>query len=277
MPCLACALLTEAGQLDALAPAWSDLLARSDSNEPMLSPQWLLTWWEVFGKNGGRHLRALAFFDGDRLAGLAPFLARRHWRRPGIPFRRLEPLGSGEGEADAICSDYLTVLAERGAEQAVAETFAREIAAGVGGPWDELVLPMMNGNGAMPDLLADAFHRLGFEANLTSTGEAPYIDLPATWDDYLKGLNKKHRYSVVRSLRDFEAWAGSDARLNRAVSRADLEQGQRILVELHGQRWEAAGDPGRFRSPLFLAFHEAVMPRLLDAGALELLWLTVRG
>jgi CelD/BcsL family acetyltransferase involved in cellulose biosynthesis len=276
-PRLVCTLLAETSQLEALRPAWSDLLARSDSNEPMSSPQWLLTWWDVFGASDGLRLRALALHDGDRLAGLAPFLSRRHWHRPGIPFRRLEPLGSGESEADAICSDYLNVLAERGADQAVAEAFAGAIAAGAAGPWDELVLPTMNGDDAMPSLLADAFRRLGFEPDLTATGEAPYIELPATWDDYLKSLSKKHRYSVVRSLRDFETWAGPDARLKRAVSRADLDQGKRILVELHRQRWEMAGNAGRFGSPRFLAFHEAVMPRLLDDGALELLWLTVRG
>lgn len=272
-----CTVLTEARQLEARRPAWRDLLDRSDSNEPMLAPEWLLSWWNVFGATDGRRLRALAFHAGGRLVGLAPLLARRHWHRSGIPFRRLESLGSGEREADAICSDYLNVIAEQGSELAIAEAVARATAAGAAGPWDELVLPMMNGDSAMPQLLATAFRALGFEAEVSVMGEAPYIALPSTWDDYLKGLTKKHRYSVVRSLRDFEAWAGADARLERAISLADLERGKRILVALHRQRWEKDGGKGTFRSPRFLAFHDAVMPALLEEAALELLWLTVRG
>ena len=56
---------------------------------------------------------------------------------------------------------------------------------------------------------------------------------------------------------------------------ASLEEGKRHLLALHEQRWEDAPG-GTFRSPLFLAFHDRVMPALLAQGALDLIWLTVR-
>jgi CelD/BcsL family acetyltransferase involved in cellulose biosynthesis len=272
-----CSPLTDARQLANLRSEWKDLLTRSASDEPMLSPQWLLAWWNVFSELGGRRLRALAFHDGSRLAGLALLTGRRHWHRKVIPFRRLELLGSGEPEADSICSDYLNVLAERGSEAEIAAAFARAAARGVAGPWDELVLPMMDGDNAMPALLADVFRALGFAVDLTVTGEAPFIELPATWDDYLRGLTKKHRYSVVRSLRDFEAWSCGQSEIVRAKTVADLERGKQILIELHRQRWQADGEGGTFRSSRFLAFHDSVMPALLREGALDLSWLNVRG
>src|SRR5262249_51587757 len=77
--------------------------------------------------------------DGDRRVGLAPLLSRQHWHRPGIPFRRLEPRGTGERERDAICTDYLNVSAERGYEQRVAEALAAAVTDGALGPWDEFV------------------------------------------------------------------------------------------------------------------------------------------
>src|SRR5262249_17730476 len=55
-----------------------------------------------------------------------------------------------------------------------------------------------------------------------------------------------------------------------------LEEGKRVLLSLHQQRWENAAG-GTFRSPLFLAFHDRLMPLLLRQEALEQLWLTVRG
>src|SRR5436853_5165832 len=72
-----------------LVPAWRELLADSACDEVTLSPEWLLPWWEVFGGRDGRRPRFLRFDEGGRLVGLAPLLSRRHWYRPGLPFRRL--------------------------------------------------------------------------------------------------------------------------------------------------------------------------------------------
>jgi CelD/BcsL family acetyltransferase involved in cellulose biosynthesis len=274
---LTCKVISDPAELEALAPAWRELLGRSSSDEAMLGPTWLLTWWAVFGPLQGRRLRAALFYDGPRLVGLAPFLCRRHWYAPGIPFRRLEPLGAGEREAEAVCSDYLNVIAERGAEQAVAAALAAALAGGALGGWDELVVPLMDGDGVMPSLLRDELGRAGFRAEVVVTGAAPYIRLPQTWEEYLKGLAKKERYAIVRALRDFDQWAGGDQRLVRAASPAELEKGKQVLKALHQERWRAAGQAGRFGSARFNTFHDAVLPRLLAEGALELTWLAARG
>ena len=136
---------------------------------------------------------------------------------------------------------------------------------------------MMDGDGPMPALLTAAFRDAGLAAETVETARAPYIPLPATWDDYLKGLSCTHRRQVTRSLRAFDQWAGGEASLERATDLAGLEKGKRILRELHHARWEGGGQSGVFRSPLFLEFHDTIMPHLLGRGALELTWLTVRG
>jgi CelD/BcsL family acetyltransferase involved in cellulose biosynthesis len=274
---LTCAVVTDPARLEALRADWLDLLGRSASDGPMLGPTWLTTWWGVFGPLQGRRLRLALFHEGGRLVGLAPLLARTHWYRPGLPFRRLEPLGSGERDAETICSDYLNVIAERGAERRVAGRLAEALAAGALGRWDELVLPLMDGLNEMPGLLVEALRAAGFRADLTVTGTAPYAVLPSTWEEYLRGLGKKGRYGVLRALRDYEAWAGGPPQVERARSPADLRRGQGVLIELHQRRWRAAGEPGRFAVPRFRQFHEAALPRLLAEGALELAWLVGRG
>jgi CelD/BcsL family acetyltransferase involved in cellulose biosynthesis len=135
----------------------------------------------------------------------------------------------------------------------------------------------MNGEGAMRPLLADALARAGLEVAVTAAGESSYIPLPKTWDAYINALSSSRRAFVNRSLRDFDRWAGPSWELRAASSMAELKEGLGVLVSLHGQRWQAAGQPGAFASPLFRAFHEALMPLLLQEGALELLWLCVRG
>src|SRR5262249_28888937 len=94
-------VLTDANQVDALRREWLDLLSRSGTNEITLTPDWIATWWQVFGSSQGRELRIGLIREGDQLIGLAPLLRRRHWHRRVIPFRRLEFLASGEPEADS--------------------------------------------------------------------------------------------------------------------------------------------------------------------------------
>src|SRR4051794_32185133 len=269
-------LLSDRAAVEAAVPAWRELLADSASNEPTLSPEWLLTWWDVYGAKQGRRLRILRFDAAGKVVGLAPLLCRWHWYRPGVPFRRLEPLGSGEREADAVCSDYLNVIARKGHEADVARAFAGALRQGTLGGWDELVMPLMAGDGPMPALLAESCREAGFEAEVVTTTEAPYVPLPATWDAYLAALGRKERYLIKRTLRDFEQWAGDAAVFRRASTPEEVEVGKRILRELHHERWDGTGG-GTFRSPLFLEFHDRVMRRLFDAGALDLLWVTVRG
>src|SRR5262249_34722051 len=202
--------------------------------------------------------------------GLAPLSARRFRHRPCIPFRRLEPLGADVDEGDGVCSEYLNVIAERGAEARVARALARALVGGAFGRWHEVVLPALDGTGVMPGLLAEALAEAGLQVVTTETDSAPYIPLPATWDAYLKALPKKKRYSVSSALRDFDAWAAGRAELRRAGTPAEVEEGRRVLQDLHGQRWQQAGEGGAFAAARFRAFHAAVMPRLLEEGALEL-------
>ncbi len=274
---LACTVVSDAARLETLRPAWAALLSASATDEPTLSPTWLLTWLRVFGRLGGRRPYVALFHERGRLVGLAPLVRRLCWRRPGLPFRRLEWLGSGEPEADGVCSEYLNVVAERGAEPAVAAAFAQALQAGAFGPWDEVVLPMMDGEAAMTGLLSAALRRAGLDVEVAETAAAPYVPLPPTWDAYLKRLSSNDRRLVVHSLRDFDAFAGGEARLHRAETKEDLTDGFRVLKALHAERWRKDGRAGAFHSGRFTAFHEAATAELLRDGALELLWMTVRG
>lgn len=268
------AVVSDVAAVRSLVPEWRALLGECARPAFTLTPEWLLTWWDVFGGLDGRALRVLTVYDGEQLVALAPLVARRHWYRPGLPFRRLEPLGTGEAEADSVCSDYLTVLCRAGAEADAAGALIGALTAGTLGPWDEVVVPLMDGSQPLPALLADAAQRKGYAATVEETTQAPYIPLPASWDAYLKALGKKERYLINRSTRDFEAWAGGEWRVEQATL-ATLEDGKRILQSLHQERWEGA-DAGVFRSARFTDFHDRVMRAFGEQTALELLWLVVR-
>jgi CelD/BcsL family acetyltransferase involved in cellulose biosynthesis len=270
-------VVTDPRALADLTPAWSDLLGRSASNEPMLSPAWLLTWWAVYGEGTGRQLKVALFYEGDRLVGLAPLCRRTYRYRFGIPFRRLEPFGADVDEQDGVCSDYLNVLAERGSERRVCAALAEALRAGDLGPCDEFVMPAMDGENPMPGLLAEAFLKAGYRAECSPTGASPYVTLPATWEGYLSSLPKKKRHNIRYALRDFDAFAGGRAELHCALTPGEMEEARRVLVALHADRWTGSGQAGAFEKPRFSAFHDRVQPLLFRQDALQLLWLSVAG
>ncbi len=274
---LTCKIVSDAAEAESLRPAWTDLLARCERNELTQTPDWLLTWWRVFGASQGRQLRLALFHYGDRLVGLAPVLRRRHWYRNWLPFARLELLASGEPAEHGIYSNHIGVLAERGLEAKVANRLVDAIAGGAFGRWDEVVLPMMSADTALPELLVAAFRSAGFCAESTVLAGAPYIPLPASWSDYLRGLPSKSRRNIERSIRAFDKWSAGTTELECISNPADLERGKAILMSLHHERWGSAEQPGVFRSPLFLDFHKRMMGTLAERGGLELLILRARG
>ena len=255
---------------------WLDLLSRAHGASPSLWPSWLLSWWQVFGDEGGRSLRVGLLYKRGRLVALAPFLSRSHRYRLSLPFRRLELLGSGEQESDEICSDYLGIVAEAGLEAEVCERLASALVRGDFGAWDEIVMPSMDGRSPIPVLLQSELARLGFPADCSESGSCPYIPLPETWEAYLAALPASARYLVKRSLRDLEAWAAGTVSLEAVERREDLERGTAILKALHEERWRGEGKQGVFSSRRFERFHQAVMPELWERGALDLIWLSVR-
>ncbi|MGH7173919.1 MAG: GNAT family N-acetyltransferase, partial [Gemmataceae bacterium] len=264
---LICSVVRDTEQLAQLAPSWRQLLERSASNEPILSPLWLQNWWAIFGSREGRRLRVCCFFREERLVGLAPLLQRRWWYRPGIPFRRLEALGTGEHPREAIHPDYVNLVAERGAEQEVVRAFVEVLLGGALGDWDELLLPQMDGEGPLLPLLTTAFRDRQLNCDCRITGSASYIPLLASWEAYLQKLPSSRRYFVRQSLRRFEQWAGADAAVHVVSDRSDLAKGTQVLSSLHQRRWGA--ERGKFGSPRFAAFHDRVLLAILDAGALE--------
>ncbi len=277
-PGATCSVLEDDGAVGRIAGPWRELLAASGTDEPMMSPTWAASWWEVFGGTEGRALRVGVVRDGGRLVGIAPFVARTHWYGGALPFRRVELVGTGEGPEDEVCSEYVGVIAERGAEARVAEAVAEALVRGQFDAWDEVYLPGMNAGTPMPEALASSLRRRGIDVEITTEGEAAVAVLEPTWEAWLAALPARHRYAVTRSLRDFDRWAEGTGRVDVVATEAELPRATEALVELHESRWRgSAVAHGAFRSARFRAFHEILMPRLLAKGALDLSLLSAFG
>ena len=268
-------ILREERHLDDLRPAWDELLAASVRPEPMLSADWLIAWQRIYGK--GRALCVGVYEADGQLVGLAPMCSRVFRYRPGIPFRRIEPLGSDVEEGDGVCSDYLHLIVRPGFEEAVAQAYVADMNAGVYGPWDEWLLPSVDGDHPLTPILVAAWARAGRTVLTTVADVCPYLEIPPTWDDFLATLSKSGRRSFRSCLVDFQKWSEGRAIVQHATDAASLAEGKRVLQALHRERWHADEKEGAFSSPRFCAFHDIVLQHLLDDDRLDLRWLTLDG
>lgn len=251
-------------------PAW-DALCRRSANELSTNPLWMLLWWDVFGRSDLRRLRVLALFDRSELVGLVPLHQRPALYRRVLPLRRLELLGTGEDEADEICSDYNGVIAAPGYETSVVDAFVRHLVDH--GGWEQLTLHGVDRDATWVTPFERALARAGLAFERREHSISPYVPLSPRFDDYVEHLPPSRRKFVRKCLRDFEKWA-PDRTFKVAQDAHALLEGQHILESLHGTRWAEAGAQGVFASSKFADFHRRLMHELLERKALQLGWLT---
>jgi CelD/BcsL family acetyltransferase involved in cellulose biosynthesis len=267
-------------ELLALSNHWRELLQDVEILEPVHSPSWLLTWWDVFGKTGGRELRVVASWSQrGQLVGLLPLLARTvvSSRRP-IPLRRLELLASGEEEQDETCSEYIGAIVRRGWHGPVARATAELLLGGEIGAWDELSMVNMRADDPFVPALQYAMAECGLQVETSHQNVAYYAELPITWDAYLQRITARHRYAVRRAMKDFDAWKGSrEVELRCSTHGPERRRALGVLRQLHEKRWSGRG--GVFQSRLFSQFHERLGDRLEESGdaRTEVLLLVVGG
>jgi hypothetical protein len=222
------------GALSGLADEWRTLLSESATNEPTLSPLWLEPWWHVFGSS--RELRLICLRHLGRLVGVVPLSLRTRWARPGIPYRRLEFLGSGEPEADEIFSEYIGVVARSGMEEAVCLRAVEALCTGVLGHWDELVCERMRGDAPSTRAWLTALRHHGLSPVMTKERPTHYVALPATWEAFLAQLSSSKRYRIRRSLKDFQGWVGREPVLRRVEKREQVEEALQALARFGAER-----------------------------------------
>lgn len=248
-----------------------------------MSPTWLGAWWramhdapvEPFGQ---RSLVALMVRDEHQALRGAALFSRRWARIAKIPRVRLDALGTGEPEADEVCTDYPTVLAAEPDRGAVAQAVISALAAEGAARWDELTIPMMRRDDPMIGPLTDAAARRGLDVTLDTTGVATFCKLAPSFDAYLAAMPKKHRYAIRRTVSDFEAWAaeGGGVTFDRVRDPTELPEGFATFIDLHAARW---GKGHLFTSERFTRFHEEVTRRMIEGvdGRLDLWVLRGRG
>ncbi len=258
--------------LEPYAEAWNRLAA----GVPFRSWEWLSTWWRYYGPSGGagprRQLWVLGVFDeAGALLGAAPYYVEQS----AAAGRVLRLLGDGE-----VCSEYLGALAAPGREEAVALAVAEYLADRFHAPrssperWDLMMLEAVDADDpVLRPLLGHLGHRGAGVHHRPGPG-CWRRDLPASWEDLVAALSKNQRKQFRRVLRLADK---RGVLMHKVECVSDLAEAFEHLVDLHQRRWQSQSEPGCFASDRFLAFHRDVMPQLLRAGQLQVVWFEAEG
>jgi len=251
----------------ALRPEWDALLERSDADGVFLTWEWLYTWWCHLG--GGRQLRLMTVRDREgALIGLLPLAVSDVKLARLAPFRSLEFLGTG-----SVGSDYLDVIAARGAEEQVIAALARHVA----GQPQALDLAQVRRLSATASALARQLRdRHGWATEERPGDVCPLIPLAGqTWRSYLGGLAGPHRQNMRRRLaRLAEKF---DMRVQCARTEAERREALSVLFDLHAMRWDDRGGSTAFHSPALRAFHRDWTRHALARDWLRLLVMRLDG
>mgnify|MGYP001821081543 CR=1 FL=1 len=259
--------IVDVQQWDNVARMWDCLSWGS----PFRSRAWHRSWWNAYGNN--RTLFILQV-DNDQgvVIGFAPWFIERTLSQGRV----VRFLGSGEA-----CSDYLGVLATPEYIDQVAEALAHWLSCHVGnglGPafdWDLLDLSGVDAKDKGIQRLAEQLAVRGNQVHRRAGDRCWRIELPSSWEQYLKRLSKSHRKQVRRIERRY--LENGLARLHTERSRDDVVKAMPLLVDLHQQRRQSVNEPGCFASEAFSLFlHEAV-EQLADQDAVELHWIEIDG
>ena len=245
-------------ELEHFFPDWNALLEWRSDASIFQTPEWLTTWWQAYGEQ--KCLQALIFTNSQgKTVGIAPLYVERI-----SPFglKNLRLVGAGSGDSDAL--DFITAP---GYERNCAETFLAWLRGESIG--DLCSLETVPQASPVARHLAEIMDEEGKKFYAESLPNF-FIDLPATWHEYLERLESSFRPLLTRYPKRLQ----SRYRVNivRCEQEQDLDANLQRLFALHQMRWTGQGEPGAFSSPERRDFYFRMSRAFLKRGWLEF-WL----
>jgi len=240
---------------------WEALLEEYPYSTTFSTWEWLASWWRAYARNDQPLILAFRDSSGSLIA-VAP-LGLTIRRVAGVNLRSLRLIGDGSYD-----SDNLDLPVRPGSEAAFSRALLDWLLRHAP-PWDICRLRTLPAHSPMgQQLLRDL--RAGDWKTHASTVPQSLVELPGSWDAYLKGLSSKERGKIGLRTRRLEK--KYRVRIRKCVEEAELDVALDTLFELHGKLWQSRGSTGAFQVPARRQFYREMAPLLLSRQRLEF-WL----
>jgi len=246
----------EPNSFEILRPDWNDLVRHSGANTPFSTWEFLATWWDVYG--AGELWLISVRDDADNLIGLAPL------------FMNADRVLCSIGGLDV--TDYCDFIIHTDYTKPVYDAIADFLMTHKA-DFSGLSVYNLAPNSLTLSLFCEALEGYEFKVTREQVEVTPQITLPATMEGYYEALDKKQRGELRRKMRRAEA--GIDEKVDWYVVGAEHDlsaETQKFFALM------ASSSPNKaefLQNPQHKAFFEALIPRMLPTGWLQLAFLRV--
>jgi len=252
-------VLTTVADLEGEAASWHALWGRCEgARTPFMSFEWVRTWVKHYVADGRLYIVVVS--DGDEVVGIMPLVRTRC--RVG-PWSRtvLETAGSE--------SRNIVALVAPGAAGAVAGDIAAHLAVDPLARGAALRLALVPSVTPFLSALVDALTRSQPQVVVgrRTVSFAPYIPMPASFEDFERSLGRRRRKVLGRAQRRLDR-LHSDVRI-RTASGDEAPRAMEELFRLHEARWADAGIRGLFHDKRNRDFHLEIVLECDRLGWLE--------
>jgi CelD/BcsL family acetyltransferase involved in cellulose biosynthesis len=231
---------------------WTDLVEVDPEATVFHTPRYLKLYWEEFG---AEHLLLSFVRRGEEETAAAAF---------EISDGTLSWLGGSE------VTDYMGPVGRPEAAEGAAKELMAALAAR--DDWETGDLAGLPARSAWLRALRSGAEAAGLIAEVGDDDLAPFLRLPASFEEYLERLSGKLRHEIRRKDRRLRT-SFPDARLVDAT-RDTLARDMERFVELHRS---SGGPKGRFMVPEMELFFRRLAEEMLPDGTLRLAFLEAEG
>ena len=234
--------------LDSLDSSWNELRLKLNWDSVFVLPRWLKVWWQAFGQDSKPYLFEVR--ENKNIIGIAPLMVK-----------------GGEasfiGSAD-VC-DYMDFVVAPGKERAFFTVVLEKLKEdGV----KELFLESLRNDSTVMACLVDLAKDKGYQVTCTQENVSLDLELPSTWDEYLRTLSPKQRRETGRRFRRLE----EEGDVNYSIVESAEPQVLDIFFKLMRVSRE---DKAAFLTPQMESFFRAIAQtmseaRMLRFGVLEI-------
>ncbi|HEV2140249.1 MAG TPA: GNAT family N-acetyltransferase [Candidatus Dormibacteraeota bacterium] len=261
-------VVEDARGFDRLRDDWNAIAERMEPSSPMLSWEWMSTWWRYF--NGGSQLRIVTFERDGRVIGIAPFQERRLGVGP-MALAVLKPIG-WEDYGNQGMTEHIELLFPPDHRNELMDALARWLRSSrLATAW----LPSIASDQELPAWLA------GHVVRTQPWVPFHHRALPSDWLGFVQGLNKSMR-SNSRYYAKLLIRHGHTLELEVAQTPADVSRLLPVAIGLHRTRAGATHvsrvlHHDHFYRPDRIAFLSEMAPRLAEDGEFKVGLLHVDG
>lgn len=230
-------------EIPALQDRWNELALADRRDGFFRTHEWYTAWM--------RHIRndaepfVIVVRDGaGEIAGLAP-LCRMAYRDHGVRLTSLSSVGREVVSGDFL--DYLSLPHNRNSVLNAIFDCIWEARSN----WDILITGELCEGGDLDQAVECFAAKHDLPLRRQEERVCPNIELPGSFDEYLRSLSPPVRYKLRRDTRDLLERRGAVLRIfadAQAASRLD------VLVRLHLLHWNGINQPGTLGRPGFQEF-----------------------